>query len=261
MASTTFSNAPARSRSGYMYFWLATVCAVFAFGAFAATYWLQLAAGTLVGASPLMHLHAALFSAWTLLLVSQTWLAARGRLDHHRAWGLAGIALASAMVVVGMALAIRSEADYLARGYGQAAVAFMIFPLAAIGEFALFFSLAIVNIARSDWHKRFMIVATAALLEAAAGRVGFLVATHGGGPGMRPGLSPPPPIGGMLESALMVSTVLVAGMLWDWRTTRRTHPAWVIGFVSIIGVGALSPAITASAPWAGLVSWIMGFGK
>ena len=126
MASTTFSNAPARSRSGYMYFWLATVCAVFAFGAFAATYWLQLAAGTLVGASPLMHLHAALFSAWTLLLVSQTWLAARGRLDHHRAWGLAGIALASAMVVVGMALAIRSEADYLARGYGQAAVAFMI---------------------------------------------------------------------------------------------------------------------------------------
>src|ERR1700738_4816257 len=91
---------PARAKTGYFYVWMAGACALIAFGGFAPTYWLQLAPGTFVG-PPLLHIHGAVFSAWTLLLVSQTWLAANGRLEHHRAWGLAGIALASAMVVLG----------------------------------------------------------------------------------------------------------------------------------------------------------------
>ena len=73
---------------------MAVVCALVAIGGFAPTYWLQLAARTFVR-PPLFHLHGALFTAWTLLLLSQTILAVQGRLDHHRAWGLVGISLAA----------------------------------------------------------------------------------------------------------------------------------------------------------------------
>ena len=86
----------AGQKAGYFYVWMAAVCALIAFGAFAPTYWLQLSAGTFVG-PPLLHIHGALFFAWTLLLLSQTALAANGRLESHGAWGLGGISLATAM--------------------------------------------------------------------------------------------------------------------------------------------------------------------
>jgi hypothetical protein len=83
---------------------MAAACLVVAFAGFAPTYWLQLAPGTFIG-TPLLHLHGLLFSAWPLYLLLQTTLAARGRVGRHRAWGLLGISLATAMVFVGFAIA------------------------------------------------------------------------------------------------------------------------------------------------------------
>src|SRR5687767_4521833 len=94
----------ARDATRWFYVWMAGACAAIAFGGFAPTYWLQLAPGTFVG-SPLLHLHGLLFSAWPLFFLLQTLLVARGRLTSHRSWGLAGISLATAMVLVGFAAA------------------------------------------------------------------------------------------------------------------------------------------------------------
>ena len=94
------------------------------------------------------------------MLLSQTWLAANGRLDHHRAWGLAGIGLASAMVVVGITAAIYSMKVGLAAGYGDKSRGFLLVPLTAIGLFAAFFVAAMVNINRSEAHKRLILLAT-----------------------------------------------------------------------------------------------------
>ncbi len=101
------------------------LCALVAFVGFAPTYWLQLAPGTFVG-SPLLHLHGLLFSAWPLFLLLQTTLAARGRITRHRAWGLLGISLATAMVFVGFAVANDVLATRLAAGFGDRARAFHI---------------------------------------------------------------------------------------------------------------------------------------
>ena len=87
---------PARDRRSF-YVFMATTCLVVALLGFAPTYWLQLTPGTFIG-TPLLHLHAVLFSAWPLYLLVQTTLAARGRIGRHRAWGLLGISLATAMV-------------------------------------------------------------------------------------------------------------------------------------------------------------------
>ena len=66
--------------------WMAAACALIACGGFAPTYWLQLVPGTFIG-PPLLHIHSALFSAWTLLLrvvVAGTapWLAVAEALAH-----------------------------------------------------------------------------------------------------------------------------------------------------------------------------------
>src|SRR3981081_438429 len=116
MIAVVIAIEPVREKVRLFYVWMAAVCALVAFGGFAPTYWLQLPAGTFVG-SPLLHLHGVLFSAWVLFLLSQTVLAANGQLDHHRAWGLVGISLATAMVVIGLAAAINTLTIALAAGY------------------------------------------------------------------------------------------------------------------------------------------------
>jgi hypothetical protein len=245
MVSTAIN--PARENSGYFYVWMAAIFALIAFGGFAPTYWLQLAPRTFVG-PPLLHIHGALFSAWTLLLLSQTWLAANGRLDHHRAWGLAGIALASAMVVVGITAAIYSMKVGLAGGYGDKSRGFLLVPLSAVGLFAGFFIAAIANLNRPEWHKRLILLATLSLLQAALARVFFVIAT-GGGPGARPGLGPPPPMAIALVPSLVLNLLIVAGMVYDWRKRGKPHPAWIVGLVVITAVVVLRGPLSTTPGW------------
>ena len=115
---------PTASQEASLHVLIAGLCALIAFAGFAGTYWLQIAKGTFVG-SPLLHLHGLLFSLWTLFLVSQASLIAYGQNATHRAWGLAGIALATAMLFTGAAVAISGLQERIANGQGEAARAFV----------------------------------------------------------------------------------------------------------------------------------------
>jgi hypothetical protein len=236
-----------RAKVKYFYVWMAAACALVAFGAFAPTYWLQLPAGTFVG-PPLLHVHGLLFSAWTLLLLSQTLLAANGRLDHHRAWGLAGISLATAMVVIGLAAAILTLTTGLASGYGDRSRAFLILPVSGVVLFGGFFIAAIANIRRPEAHKRLMLLATISLLQAAMARVFFVLVT-GGGPGLRPGLGPPPPLAIGLVPSLIVEILIVAGIVYDWRMRGRPHPVWLIGAAVVTAVTLLRGPLSGTHGW------------
>ena len=240
--------SPVRQKAGYFYVWMAVVCVLIAFGAFAPTYWLQLPAGTFVG-SPLLHLHGTLFFAWVLFLLLQTALAANGQFDHHRAWGLVGISLATAMVFMGLAAALNTLSTALAAGYGDSALAFFIVPVSGIGLFAGFIVAAIANIRRPQAHKRFMMLATISLLQAAMGRVFFVLAT-GGGPGLRPGLGPPPLVFDAMVPNLSVELMIVAGIVYDWRTRGRPHPVW------LIGAAVMTTVILLRGPLSGTPAWL-----
>jgi hypothetical protein len=256
MVATTLS--PAREKAGYFYVWMAGVCALVAFGGFLPTYWLQLAAGTFVG-PPLLHIHGVLFFAWTVFLLSQTTLAASGRLNDHRTWGLAGISLATAMVIIGVAAAINTLTTGLAAGYGDAARAFLIVPLSAIGLFAGFFIAAIANIRRPEAHKRFILLATMSLLQAAMGRVFFVLAT-GGGPGLRPGLGPPPPLSIGVVPSLILEFMIVAGIVYDWRARGRPHRVWLIGAAVMTAVILLRGPLSATSAWLGFADALAHIG-
>jgi hypothetical protein len=236
-----------KRKTGSFYVWMASACALVAFGAFAPTYWLQLPGRTFVG-PPLLHIHAVLFSAWTLLLFSQAMLAANGRLDHHRAWGLVGISLATAMVFMGLAAAVHTLVYGLAAGYGDSVRAFFLLPVTAILMFAGFFIAAVANIKRPETHKRLVLLATISLLQAAMGRIAFLL-INGSGPGQRPGLGPPASLAFAIGPSLVLELLIVAGMIYDWRTRGRPHRVWVIGSVLFAVVVVARAPISTSHAW------------
>src|SRR5688500_17560461 len=224
----TIAQARPRPLVSKFYVTMAAIFAAIAFGGFFGTYWLQIARGTFTG-SPMMHLHGLLFSLWTLFFLSQALLVANRQLKTHRAWGLFGISLATAMLFTGMAVAIQGLQFRLDAGHGDAARAFAIVPVTAVLMFAGFVTAALLNLRRPEWHKRFMLLATTSLLQAAAARF-FFLAAPGGGPGARPGLGPPQPIENTMIAGLLVEMLIVAAMIHDWRRYGRVHPAYIWGF-------------------------------
>jgi hypothetical protein len=256
-AMATIAAPRARPLVSRFYITMAGVFVAIAFGGFFGTYWLQIARGTFTG-SPMTHLHGLLFSLWTLFFLSQAMLVANGSLRSHKAWGLLGISLATAMLFTGMAVAIEGLQARLDAGYGNAARAFVIVPVTAVLLFAGLVAAAIVNLRRPEWHKRLMLVATVALLQAAVARFFFLAAT-GGGPGMRPGLAPPQPVANTLVPGLLVSSLIVAAMIHDRRSHGRVHPAYWWGFGLTMIVLLSRPLIAYTDAWYRFADFLLAF--
>lgn len=246
-----------RAAVGKFYVTMAAIFVAIAFGGFFGTYWLQVARGTFNG-SPLLHLHGLLFSLWTLFFFSQATLMANRKVRQHRAWGLLGISLATAMLFIGLAVAIEGMRLRVESGLGDAGRAFAIVPISGITLFAILVTAAIANIRRPEWHKRFMLVATAGILQAAIARFFFLAAT-GGGPGMRPGLGPPNTIERTTMPAVLVALLVIAAMVHDWRKYGRVHPAYWWGFGALIAVYVLRPIVGYSDAWFSFTGFLLAF--
>jgi hypothetical protein len=239
------------------YITMAGIFVAIAFGGFFATYWLQVARGTFNG-SPLLHVHGLLFSMWTLFFFSQATLMANRKVRQHRAWGLLGISLATAMLFMGLAVAIEGMRERTAAGYGEAARAFSITPITAILLFAGLVTAAIVNLRRPEWHKRFMLVATAAILQAPIARF-FFLAANGTAPGLRPGLGPPPPIERGIGAGLIVASLVAVAMVHDWRSRGRVHPAYWWGFGAMMAVQIARPLIGPTEVWYRFTDFLLAF--
>ncbi|MFI4964426.1 MAG: hypothetical protein ACHP9T_03575 [Caulobacterales bacterium] len=249
---------PARRAMGTFYLWMAALFVLIAFSGFAETYWLQLPAGTFTG-SPLLHLHGLLFSAWTLFFLSQTWLAASGRMQHHRAWGVAGVSLATAMVFVGFAVGIASMQKDVATGFAHQARAFAIVPLSSAVEFAVLVGWAVVTVKAPEVHKRLMMLATLQILQAPLGRFFFLTVGGGGGPGSRPGSGPPAPVTTTLGAGLIVGVLILAAVIYDWRKRGRPHTVYVVGGLAVMAVIFLRAPLADTPQWQAVAQGLGSF--
>jgi hypothetical protein len=247
-----------RDTRRWFFVWMAGARVFVAFTGFAPTYWLQLPAGTFVG-SPLLHLHGLLFSAWTLFFLLQTTLVARGRLDRLRAWGLLGISLATAMVFVGFATADEVLRKRLSAGFGDRARAFQIASTSMITLFGVLVFAAIANVRRPEVHKRLMLLATVSVMPPPIARLFFAV-TAGIGPGLRPGLGPPRTLASVMAPSLIADVFILVGVIYDWRTRGRPHPAYLIGGASIVAVQVLRGPISTTQWWSGIVDSLARFG-
>jgi hypothetical protein len=206
------------------------------FVGFASTYYLRLLAdgpkATLTGGpiTALVHVHAILFTAWVLLFMVQTALIASRRVAVHRRLGVAGAALAAAMVVAGTSLAIATAAQGRAPG-GADPLAFLVVPSSDMVLFATFVIAALLRRRDKEAHKRLMLLAYVSIIVAAVGRLPGVLA-----------LGPPAFFG------LSFLFVVAAG-IYDFLTRRRVHRVYLWGGALILASAPLRLGISATGAW------------
>ena len=133
-----------------------------------------------------LHVHAVLMSAWLLLLLAQTFLAATGRIGFHKQLGMASIVLAPLMVITGIVLVpamfhqnwammqnVPAGADPGVIEIGRKFLSSLVAAQLAVGVlFAVFVSWALaVRKTDSGMHKRLMILVTVLPLPTAIDRI------------------------------------------------------------------------------------------
>jgi hypothetical protein len=122
--------------------------------------------------STIIPVHGAVFSCWILLLIAQTSLVAAGRVKMHRRLGIGGFLLASLMLIVGPLAATDALLKH-AGPPGRDVEFFYIIPLTSMLIFGVLILCAFRARLNPAAHKRLAIVATAALMTAAIGRLHF----------------------------------------------------------------------------------------
>lgn len=171
----------------------------------------------------IVHLHAAAFTAWVLLLMAQSLLIRTGRWQTHRKLGVAAIGLAAVMLFLGPAVAIAIQRQQLGLAHPSPVFgnpAFLAVQFGGMIDFAVLLTAALLLRAKPATHRRLMLLATLAITDA-----GFARATA---PWIHQTLAPG--IWTDFAGTYAANDVLILALgAYDLVTRRRLHPAWVIG--------------------------------
>ncbi len=182
----------------------------------------------------IIHIHGLACFAWMALHAWQTHLVAAGQTSRHREWGLAGIALSTLMVPLGISAAIFAALKRQARG-DELPFAFTLFNAVDLLLFASFVTVAIATVTRHvDWHRRFMYGAALSLVGAAISRW-FLP------------LQPLPPFTDFGPN-ILADLLLIPLALHDRRVLGRVHPA-------TLWMAAIMVPIHLATPWGLQSGW------
>jgi hypothetical protein len=188
--------------------------------------------------TPLFRIHGAIATTWFLIMVLQPTLIATGRVALHRYIGWFAAGLAALLMVTGLAAGIAA----MQRGFVATPIDPRRFFAVPFSNALLFAGLVGAGVAarkRGDWHKRWMLLASAAIIDAPVGRL-FPFADHG--------LLP------ILAAPLLV---VAAGIIHDLATRGRIHRAWPIGGGIILFVHLGRIALMFSATWVAFADWVM----
>lgn len=230
--------ADARSR---FYVRAAIFCVVVGIVGFLPSYWIPVARGSL-RVPPLAHLHALLFYGWLLFFTRQTLLVGADDLSKHRTWGVFGVALATAMCFVGLGLTVSSIKQFEALEMGPAARAFSVVPVSAIVVFAGLFAAALLNTRNPEVHKRYMLAATATLLQPAFARWFLLLLAPSGPPA-------PPPTYVSIGPGILSDLIVVAAMMRDRKATGHVHRTYWIALTVMVGAQLIRVPLGMTSGW------------
>lgn len=190
------------------------------------SFFVPLASGTF--SRPLVvHVHGALFFAWTAILVVQAVLAGTRRLRMHRRVGAIAGWLVLPMVMLGAVVAYRDTANDFAAGGGDERLSFFYGELADLAMFALLAGGAMLLRHKPDFHKRWVILGSLGLLGAAVGRI--------------PGVG---------DWGFQIFVGLIASVaLYDLASRRTIHIATVTGALVLLALNLTQGMIGDSPIW------------
>jgi hypothetical protein len=233
------------------YFWAAAGMMMVALAGFAPIFWIPLAQG-LPERFPLYAVHGMLCYGWIALVMYQAWLVRAGRVARHRDIGLAGVSLATALVIFGLVTTAHAVHRTMAAGHGEGAKPFMIVTAGELTGFTVFLVAGLFNMRRAEWHKRFLIAGTNWLLPAPVARLGITgphVPTLKETVGLA-GLPPAPlqPVDA-LSGVFIVEFFVLAGIIHDWKKHGRIHPAWCWATAFNLGFAVLAGPFSRTSLW------------
>jgi hypothetical protein len=228
---------PGRRFDHVLFTSMALVMLVTVFVGFAHTYYL---AGVFRAPLPsrIIHVHGAVFSCWILLLVAQTSLVSAGRVDIHRRLGVAGFFLGCLMIVLGVVAAT----DALARGApaGRDPQMFYIIPLTDILIFAVLLYFAFRSRLDPPAHKRFIYIATIAVLTPAIARLPFAFVFRKSS-----------------VVALLADSFLLVLLGYDLWSTHRIHRATLWAGSLLIVVLQFRVPVGKTEAWHTFAAWVL----
>jgi hypothetical protein len=173
--------------------------------------------------------HALAFTAWILLYFCQTLLVFAQRFDLHRRVGLAGATLAGLMI----ALALGSGISGFSKSPPRPAIDhFMLYVVVHV-DMVMFVIFVAGGLLFRNWpqtHKRLMLLATIALMDAVIERLPliFHISVH--------------------AHYVILDMFVVCGIVYDLISRGRVHPAYIWGLLIIVifppGARALVTAVT-----------------
>ncbi len=201
---------------------------------FARTYFLRLWLG-LPPLAMFIHVHAAIMLAWIIVLVAQVLLVARKRLAWHRRLGWTALGLAALVLVMGTSATWRAAVREVTGHTEDAPIQLTVLGLemTQMALFAAFASLGFIWRRRPAYHKRMMIMATAAMLPNPIVRI--LGALH---------------IGSINNTTvLIIDALILAVVVTDAARHRHLHPAFGWGAATAIGGIQAALVFAPSAAW------------
>ena len=222
------------------YLWMAIASALVAVGGFSFTYLGPLVTGAFSGPA-VLHLHGLLSFAWMVLFIAQASFISTRRNQLHRTTGIFGVALATAMVFTVVNAGIDGLHNGINAGYAIESREFLYVTMSQISLFSLMVIGAVAYHRQPEFHKRFMILATIALLPPATARVLFYLFAApemGSRPGLWLARPPANSVDFTVIAAMLANLLMIPAFVHDWRTRGKPHVVYVVagGFMILVNV-------------------------
>ncbi len=247
MATATMPQAArplvSRRTDNYFFSGMALLLLLTVLVGFARTYFL---AGVFRAPLPslLVHIHGAVFSCWILLLFTQVSLISAGRVDLHRKLGLAGFGLACLMVFLGVSVASKLLARDVSPVPVFDAKTFYVIPMSDMVVFATLIFFAYRFRSTPAAHKRLILLATIAMMDAPTGRPPFSVITAHK----------------YFDSIFCIAFLLLL-VAYDLWSLHKVHRATIWGGLMMIIFEQARVPIGMSSGWHGFATWAQNLAR
>lgn len=226
-------------RSG-AYLMLALAMAALVVAGFTRTYYLR-GLFDLPPLTLLLHVHGVVFTAWVVLFVVQAWLICAQDYRTHMRLGMAGMAVAALVVMVGIASAVLSAGGDRPRPMNMTSQQFVIFPLSAILAFGGLVAAAFAYRRKVTVHKRLMVMAMVVVLGPAVARVLIVTGTSA-------------------HFLLMQTAVAAFFVAWclvtDWTRHRTLHPVYALGGSLLVLSWPVRAWLARTPAWEAVGHWL-----
>lgn len=188
----------------------------------------------------LLWIHGGAFSAWVIFFIAQSTLVRTHNVSVHRSLGWFGAALGTAMVVLGIAVAIVMTRFDMVQLHQAGVDSFLSIPFYDMIAFGTLLGLAIYWRTKPDFHRRLLFIATCSLMDAPVGRFDF-VFNHS-------------------LFYLCLDLLMGLGIMRDWIVDRRINKVYLYALPTLIVGQNLAIYLWRVDPawWRGITHAIVG---